>query len=296
MDRAELSVVVPSVNGLKDLMGTLEALAANQDVRLEVLVPERCGDDVRAAVRARFPQVRVIPVDRDTTIPEMRALAFAAATAESIAVIEDHVLVPSGWARALLEAQRRGEQVVGGGVLNAATDRTVDWAAFLCEYSHLLPPLPDGPSTWLTGNNTVYRRALLQQYGGEAAGAWEDRLHEVLRGHGVTLFFRPEIVVQHKKHYTVGEYLSQRYLYARAYAGAKFSQASPLRRAVGGVAAFALPPVLFRRIVWRVFKAGRHRAELARSLPLLALFVSSWAVGEAVGAWAGSGKSLSRVC
>jgi hypothetical protein len=206
------------------------------------------------------------------------------------------VLVPKGWARALLEAQRRGEDVVGGGVANAATDRTVDWAAFLCEYSHLLPPLPNGPSTWLTGNNTVYRRALLQQYGPEAAGAWEDRLHDVLRRHGVTLFFRPGIVVRHKKHYTVAEYLSQRYLYARAYAGARFSRASRLRRILGGLAALALPPVLFRRIVWRVFTAGQHRAELARSLPLLALFVGSWAVGEAVGAWAGSGRSLSRVC
>jgi hypothetical protein len=296
MDRAELSVVVPSVNGLSDLTGALEALMANDDVRLEVLVPERCGEDVRQAVRARFPQVRLLPVDRDTTIPEMRALAFGAASADSIAVIEDHVLVPRGWARALLDAQRRGEDVVGGAVSNAATDRTVDWAAFLCEYSHLLPPLPNGPSTWLTGNNTVYRRQLLERYGPEAAGAWEDRLHDVLRRHGVTLFFRPDIVVRHKKHYTVGEYLSQRYLYARAYAGARFSRSSRARRVLAGFAALALPPVLFRRIVWRVFTAGQHRAELARSLPLLALFVGSWAVGEAVGAWAGSGRSLSRVC
>jgi hypothetical protein len=142
----ELSVVVPSVNGWSDLEGCLNALAAQRDgVELEVLVPDRCGEPLRSKLRSAFPWVRLIEAPVGTTIPTLRSLAFAQARGDSVAVIEDHVLVPRGWARRLLNQQKSGEDVVGGAVENAATDRLVDWAAFLCEYSHLLPPLPEGP-------------------------------------------------------------------------------------------------------------------------------------------------------
>jgi len=118
----------------------------------------------------------------------------------------------------------------------------------------------------------------------------------VLRRHGVTLLMRPEITVGHKKHYTIGEYLSQRYLYSRSYAGSRFAQASGLRRAVAGIAAVALPPVLLFRIFRRVFSKGHHRWELVKSLPLLSVFVCAWAAGEAVGAMAGDGGAQARVC
>lgn len=297
MNTPELSVVVPSVNGWGDLEGALDALAASAgDVRLEVLVPERVGESVRAPLRQRFPEVRLLPLPADTTIPAMRAAAFTQARADSVAVIEDHVIVPPGWARALLAARARGEAVVGGSVENAATERVVDWAAFLCEYSHILPPLPEGPSTWLTGNNTVYARDLLVKYGPQVAGRWENALHDLLRRQGVTLMMRPEISVGHKKHYTVGEYASQRYLYARSYAGARFAGAGAVTRVAAGLGALALPPLLFYRVVSRVVAKGHHRTELVKSLPLLALFVSAWAVGEVVGAWAGDGGALAKVC
>ena len=122
------------------------------------------------------------------------------------------------------------------------------------------------------------------------------RLYFEMAGQGIPLVCRPDIKVGHKKHYTVGEYLSQRYLYARSYAGARVRGQGLAKRAAYGFAAFALPPLLFYRTVSRVVSKGRHRGELIRSLPLLALFVSSWAAGEIVGYFAGPGDSLSKVC
>jgi hypothetical protein len=175
-----LSVVVPSVNGLGDLRGCLDALGREAaQVPLEVLLPERCGEQVRRVVGHEYPSVIILGVEPHTTIPEMRALAFRAAHGTAVAVIEDHVIVPAGWARRLLEELARGASVVGGSVENAATETLVDQAAFLCEYSHCLPPLPDGPSSWLTGNNVVYRRDLLERYRHVTdRGRWEDYLHD----------------------------------------------------------------------------------------------------------------------
>lgn len=294
----ELSVVVPSVNGASDLLGCLDALAAQRsDVALEVIVVDRCGDAVRREARARHPWVRIIEAAPATTIPAMRAMAFDAARGESVAVIEDHVIVPAGWARALLDAQKGPQSVVGGSIQNAADERLVDWAAFLCEYSHCITPIPAGPSEWLTGNNVVYPRSLLQRYRASLSDdKWENHLHDLMRRDGVELMCHPEISVGHKKHYSVWEYTSQRYLYARSYAGARVAGAPLARRIAYGAAAFALPPVLYYRVVSRIVAKGKHRAELVKSLPLLALFVTSWAIGEVVGSWAGAGDSLSRVC
>jgi len=165
MPEPSLTVVVPSVNGLDDLSDCLTALDAQRgEVDLEVLVADRCGEPLRSEVRRRFPWVRLLDAPPATTIPDLRALAFAEARGESVAVIEDHVIVPPGWARALLEAQSGADVVVGGAIENAAVDRLVDWAAFLCEYSHCIVPLPAGPATWLPGNNVLYPRALLRRY------------------------------------------------------------------------------------------------------------------------------------
>ena len=91
--RPDLSVVVPSVNGWADLRGALDALYAQQGgVAVEVLVVERVGDAVRPELRRAFPLATVIEVAPTVTIPQMRALAFDAARAEIIGVIEDHVI------------------------------------------------------------------------------------------------------------------------------------------------------------------------------------------------------------
>ena len=298
MTEPALTVVVPSVNGLGDLKGCLSALGQQRkDVDLEVLVADRCGEPLRTEVRREFPWVTLLEAAPATTIPDLRALAFRQAKGKSVAVIEDHVIVPAGWARAMLDAQAGADVVVGGAVENAAVDRLVDWAAFLCEYSHCILPLPAGPADWLTGNNVVYPRALLTRYESVLGrGQWENRLHDAMRRDGVPLVCRPEISVGHKKHYTVGEYLSQRYLYARSYAGARVADASLGKRLGYGAAALALPPLLMYRTVSRVVSKRRHRAELVRSLPLLAVFVVSWALGEMVGYVAGPGDSLAKVC
>ena len=117
MSAPALSVVVPSVNGLVDLIGCLDALERQrQDVDVEVVVVDRCGEAVRSAVAQRFPHARVVAAPAGTPIPDMRVLGFDAATASSVAVIEDHVIVPPGWAKQLLDAQRSYGPVVGGSV------------------------------------------------------------------------------------------------------------------------------------------------------------------------------------
>jgi hypothetical protein len=292
-----ITVVIPSVNGWPDLDRCLAALEEQRrDVQVEALVPERCGPAVRDAASKKYPWARIIPVSADTTIPQMRAIAFREATAPTVAVIEDHVIVPPGWAREMLRARADGARVVGGGLVNAATERMVDWAAWLCEYNHLAAPMAAGAVDGIHGNHTAYDRALLTELREVTeSGRWEDALHDAIRAKGVTLWARPDIVAGHQKHYSVSEYTSQRFLYSRAYAAMRVQGAPLTKRLAYGAFAFALPPVLFARIVSRVWKGGLYRAHLIPSLPLLALFVVSWGLGEVAGAWFGDGGALAKV-
>ena len=294
----DLSVVVPGVNSVELLADTLAALGSQAgDVVLEILLPERTGDAARQFVSERFPDVRVIPVPEHTPIPAMRSLAFHAATAPVTAVIEDHVIVPADWAAQLVAAVTEKDPVVGGWVQNSATDRLVDRAAYLCEYGHMLTPLPSGRADWVTGNNVAYHRSILDRFSDVIEQhQWENYLHDAVRASGIQLKRRNDIVIGHKMHYRSAlEYAGQRYLYSRAFAGMRVTGEGRSRAFVYGLAAFALPPVLLVRIVKNGWGAPAGRADLVKSLPLLSLFVSAWALGEVVGAWMGPGDALGRV-
>ena len=297
MTDTSISVVVPSVTGWSDLEGCLRALYQQTGVEgVEVIVPERLGGDMPRQIATAFPEALVLTVDSETTIPEMRARAFEAATAPAVAVLEDHVLVPTDWAARLLAELENSDGAVAGSVENGATSTLMDRAAFLCEYSHCMPPIPAGEVDWLTGNNVVYKKELLDAHRDIwMQGKWENVLHDAFKESGKKLICRPEIEVIHKLHYGPFDYLGQRYLYARSYAGARVQGESAVKRFVYGCAAFVLPPILLLRIFKRVYDKERDRGTLFCSLPLLILFVIFWAWGEVVGYWFGAGNSLSRV-
>ena len=297
----DASVLVGSVNGGEWIHVLLEALEAQRTSRpFEVIVADRTSDGTRGRIEREHPRVQVLAAAPGATLPELRTQALEAARGRHVFVTEDHTVPPLDWIErfaSALDAAPDTIVAVGGPVDNLMVGGSVDWAAFLCEYSHCLPPLPAGEVGWLTGNNVVYPRELLARYQSVIdRGGWENLLHDAFRNDGIPLVCHPEIEVSHKKHYTVGEYASQRYLYSRSYAGVRFPNASLGARLARSLAAMALPPILFARTVSRVMPKRRFRGELVRSLPLLVVFVTAWAAGEVVGYLAGPGDSLARVC
>lgn len=296
--RPELSVLIPVVNTVSDAFDALAALDKEREtVDLEAIVLNRLGPSAGREIEAHYPWIRRIEVDAHATIPRMRQLGIDAATGDAVGVIEDHVIVPEGWARRMLDQLAAGHDVVGGSIDNAAVDTLLDWACFLTEYSHCIPPIPAGKVEWVPGNNVVYRRAVLEAHKHVLdPEKWEDHLHDALKAAGIELYCEPGIVVGHKKYYTLLEYLTQRYYYARSYAGARVRDSSPVRKLAFGAASFALPPLLMTRTLRTLFGKKKHLDKLVPSIPLIALFILSWSYGEVLGSWFGAGDSLEKVC
>lgn len=294
MSGGELSIVVASVNGLPYLERCLDALAARCP-EAEVIVADATDAETRARVRARWPSLRLLANDVPRTIPELRAQGVAAAPTPYVALIEDHCLVGEGWAESLLEHHRAGRHVVGGAVRNAATSRVRDWAAFLCEYSEHMEPLERGPASALPGMNVSYDRAALETIEELLReGRWETWLHAHLRRSGFELYLEPDATIEHDKDFGFREFVSQRYHYARSYAGMRNAELGR-RRALYVLGSPLLVPLVYSRIARNVLRRRCHRTALLLATPLVLVYLAVWAAGEAVGYALGGGRSLLRV-
>ena len=294
MSAPPLSVVVASVNGFPYLGQCLEALS-DRCPEAEVVVADWTDDETRRRVRERWPSVRLLSFDEPMAVPELRAAGIAAARAPYIALIEDHCVVRDGWMGHILAAHRRGHSVVGGSVRNAATDRIRDWAAFLCEYADVMPPVPEGPVGGLPGMNVSYdRRAIETMQELLDQGRWESWLHPHLQSCGFELYSDPKMTLDHDKDFGIREFLSQRYHYARSHAGMRNPELG-WKRIVYCLGSPLIVPLFYYRISHKVLAKRRHRKELAMATPLLLLYLSAWAIGEAIGYAFGGGRSLLKV-
>jgi hypothetical protein len=290
----ELSVVIASVNGMPYLGRCLDALA-ERCPEAEVVVADWTDEATRAEVRERWPRVRLLSFDEPTAIPELRAAGVFASTAPVVALIEDHCLVARAWGARLLAAHAAGHEVAGGPIRNVATDRIRDWAAFFCEYSAVMEPMPSGPVAGLPGMNISYGPAAREAIDDLLrAGRWENWLHPRLQERGFELWCEPEAVVEHDKGFELGEFFSQRYHYSRSYAGMRNPELGG-KRVLYALGTPLLLPLLYWRMGRNVFGRRRERKEFVLATPLVLAYVTVWAFGEAVGYLFGGGRSLLRV-
>lgn len=296
--------MIASASGCAYLAACLAALHRQTgDVCAEIIVAGCAGAAVTAFVRQHYPSVRVIEFAQRASIGELRRAAILAAHGDLVLITEDHCIPAQDWLAAHLRAHRAHPRAaIGGAVENGATQRRVDRAVYLCEYSAFAAPGAtaqrmrgqDGaaPARGLAASNISYRRSdLLAARAALAHGYWETFLHPQLEAQGLRLVFDPALVVQHKKHYTPGGFWHERYHYARWYAGTRRAQMTPVRRLVYLLLSPLLPPLILARLARHLFRIRRHRRDFVRSFPYLLWFTLAWALGECAGYAAGAGDS-----
>jgi len=294
MRTPELSVVVASVNGFPYVGRCLDSLRRNAP-NAEVVVADWTDEQTRARIRKGWPEVKLLSFQEPTPVPVLRAAGMRAASAPYVAVIEDHCVVREKWGERIVAAHRAGHPVVGGSIRNGETGRIRDWAAFFCEYTEHMEPAPFGTVESLPGMNVSYDRdAIAAMDGFLQRGLWETWLHPHLQQAGFELYSDPEIALDHVKDFGFREFLSQRYHYARSYAGLRNPELG-WKRIVYFCGSPLLLPLVAYRIVRNVVRNGRHVRELVLASPLLASYVTAWIIGEAAGYAFGGGRSLLKV-
>jgi hypothetical protein len=125
-------------------------------------------------------------------------------------------------------------------------------------------------------------------------GRWETWLHPRLLESGLELYADGGATLDHAKDFSFSHFVSQRFHYARSHAGMRNSQLG-WKRVVYVAGSPAIVPLMYARIARNVLDKGRHRARFALATPLILIYLSVWAAGEAFGYAFGGGRSLLKV-
>ena len=292
-----VSVVIASIVGPPFIDDCLASLFAQKDAPdFEVIVVDCRGPENVARLTQRFPTVRFVQLPQRETVPQLRRIGVEQARGEIVAIIEEHCLAADNWIATMASALTSGYAAVGGPVDFRSDGRLRDWITYFIEYNSYFPPWPDGDTTNIGSANAAYRRAtLMANIEVLSAGYWEAALHPKLLAEGSKFRSVSSMIVYHRGPFDYFYYVRQRYLFSRAFAGAR-RQTVPLSKRVAYLlAAPVVPFLLLARIASRVFGKSCHRGEFLLCLPLLVPAMASYVVGEWMGYAFGPGHALMEV-
>lgn len=292
-----VSVVIASIVGPPFIDDCLASVFAQKNAPFfEVIVVDCRGQETVARLSNRFSQARFIQVPTRETVPQLRRMGVEQSCGEIIAIIEEHCVAADNWLSSISKAFSDGYVAVGGPVDFRDDGRLRDWVTYFIEYNSYLPPWSDGPTFNVGSANAAYRRQTLQSNAALLIGGyWEATLHPKLLAEGAKFRSVPNMIAFHRGPFEYCYYLRQRYLFSRAFAGARRPALSLAKRAAYLVAAPAIPFLLLARIGSRVFAKKCHPDKFILSLPLLIPALTSYVVGECMGYAFGPGQALMEV-
>lgn len=292
-----LSIVIASCVGPPFISRCLESIDRQRKAaEVEVIVVDRAGGEVAADIRRDYPWARLIGAPAGTPIPDLRRTGVQEASADFVAIIEEHCVARNDWIAAILRCTQSDAAAWGGPVCDADYDRRTDWAMYFTEYNAYMPPFERGPTRDICAVNCVFRRdALLRHLPPPGGGFWEAGLNRALAAAGERIVAEPDMVVYKTGPFPLEYYLRQRYLVSRAFAGDRRRTASPLFVIAYLMLAPLVPWVLLWRIGRRVRAKRARFDQFLRALPVLVPASIAYVWGEWVGLLLGPGESWKRI-
>ena len=292
-----VSVVIASIVGPPFIDDCLASVFAQQDApAFEVIVVDCRGPENVQRLSQRFPEARFVEVPRRESVPQLRCIGVQHAQGAIVAIIEEHCLAAPNWLATLTSAFSPAYVAVGGPMFFRSDGRLRDWITYFIEYNSYLPPWTDGDSHNVGSANAAYRKETLNaNLALLGDGYWEAALHPKLLAEGARFRSVPGMIAYHRGPFDYFYYVHQRYLFSRAFAGARRGTLSAAKRAAYLLAAPAIPFLLLARIASRVFAKKCHPGKFLLSLPLLVPAMTSYVCGEWMGYAFGPGNALMEV-
>ena len=279
---------------------TIEATIASLvpqclELDAELLIAVSSEDPTAALLRRIGPRnARVLYKPGLMGVPQLRRAAVLATEANYIVIVEDHITVPQGWLRTLVDAiDQHGVAVSGGGVTQGLA-HYAGWAQYFTRYSNFMQPLTEGPTKMLPGNNACYRRQLFENNRALLKeGFWEAEFNHEIASEKPFWMCASVPVTQHQMRGAF-RYIPLRYRHGRCYGARRFQTTPPSMRTKLILQSPLIPLVLFVRAARAVFTKRMHRLRFLGCCPLLVLYFLAWGVGEAVGYLKGAGGSCAQ--
>jgi len=293
-DSLDVAVAMPVRRAERTIRATIDSLLAQcRGLSCQIVVAVSAEDPTRELLHNfSSPNLRIITAPGKWGVPQLRRDAVSATEADLVVIVEDNCLFPDGWLSGLVECSRRSGASVCGGPVRNGRRTLVGWAQYFTRYTTFLPPMAEGETPGLPGNNAIYTRAILRENADLLQeGFWEAEFNRELIRRGHRLWMCPDLAVEQRQHRGAFEYIPLRYRHGRCYGARRVRVASPELLRKLWTRAPLIPAVLFGRSVRAVLRRRSHRMLFAIVSPLVLIHILAWAAGEIVGYALGAGCS-----
>ena len=197
-----VSVIVPCYNSARTIRACLSALLNQRTaVPYDVTVVDSSADETAEIVRAEFPAVRLIRLDRRTFAGTARNLGVRATRAPYCLMIDSDCIAHPELIERVMARHRAGDYAAVGGSLRNGTPRSLSGLiGYWIEFKEFMPTAPERLERSIPTANLAYRRETLERYGGfddEMQYAEDLLFNWKLYGAGERMLFVPDIEVTH---------------------------------------------------------------------------------------------------
>ena len=135
-----ISVIIPAYNARSTIGQTLGYLYA-QDFsgQKEIIVVNSSQDDTKEIIQSKFPEVKVIQLQKRAFTGDAKNIGLREAKGEIIAFIDSDCIARKNWLSTIVKNYRKGYKIVGGAIGNANFKKIVSKAEYFLELIQLSP-------------------------------------------------------------------------------------------------------------------------------------------------------------
>ena len=292
-------VIVPGNQRERAARSLASVLDQDGSERAEVLLLDAANDGSPPLPRSDDPTVRAFARPQRGTYGQLRAEGTRLARAPIVAFLEEHAIALPGWLVAVEESLASGEYSGASGEVHPLNPgEGISDAVALMNYARWLPPLTEGgPSTFVVGHNSAYRRDDLLAFGDELEHmlSCEVILQWQLGARGRRFLVNPAIRIAHLNETTLASICKGYDLWNGSF-GAHWARTESWSSTRRALQAAGIPWWVLRRTMdfARTASAPQHRRSLLRHLPTVVVAQSAAALGLAVGSTRGEGTHARR--
>ena len=297
----ELSVIMIVGEQRARAARALASLLAQSAIdRMEILLMDLGPATLPPLAGSGHPRVRLTRPRENILFAAARAAAARMARAPAIAFIEEHCEARPGWAEALIVAHRDQWGGVASAFENGNPGRGRSNSAFRMTYGSYLPSRGvAGPTTWMAGHNSSYKRDILLGYGDDLDELLKAdlALHNRMLRDGHQFFFEPAAVIAHHNDTTMMNLSRGVFDWNFCYSAveARLSRWTGPRRIGHALRACCLPWVRLARGFGCAARRGRADViDWVRDIPFFFVVSCSSAAGQVAGAFCDMAKAEKR--
>jgi glycosyltransferase involved in cell wall biosynthesis len=280
--KPKLSVVLASQNACRSVSECLGEIEKQcQGNVIEIVVVDNSIDGTQDVIARNFPKVKLVRASKDKFIPELWGIGINQSAGDYVAVTTTHFVPSKNWIAEILKKQDTQYDGVGGAIENDDKAGLISWAVYFCRYSRYMLPFAEEDVEDFAADNASYKRDSLEHVKHAMKnGFWEVTVHQEMKKEKMSLLLTPDIVVYHHDSFTFRGFIRQRFWHGRQFGSTRASSIPTSKRAMLGLLSPLIPFIYLYRITRRVFTRQRNIDKYLLSLPLLFLFLVSWALGE----------------